>query len=139
MQTWQEAPEALRRAIEALELVPADEQLAALRGLAEAQGMDLAEEVARILVARKVARRRVAQMSESQIRGRAQEVMQAAVDSGQLTPQAMAEMMAAADLRAKLVEFVANGYLRASPTPSEELRRMLRGETGADSLGEDAE
>lgn len=137
MQTWQEAPEALRRAIEALELVPADEQLAALRGLADAQGMELAEEVARILVARKVARRRVAQMSDAQIRARAQEVMGEAVNAGQLTPQAMGEMMAAADLRAKMVEFVANGHLRASPRPSEEVRRMLRGETGPDGLGED--
>jgi hypothetical protein len=139
MQTWQEAPEALRRAIEALELVPADEQLAALRGLADAQGMELAEEVARILVARKVARRRVAQMSDSQIRARAQEIMGAAVDAGQLTQQAMAEVMAAADLRAKMIEFIANGHLRASPKPTQELRRMLRGETGTDALDEDGE
>ena len=139
MQTWQEAPEALRRAIEALELVPADEQLAALRGLADAQGMELAEEVARILVARKVARRRVARMSDDQIRARAEEVMGAAVDAGQLTPQAMAEMMAAADLRAKMVEFIANGHLRASPRPGEELRRTLRGETDLGSLGEDGD
>jgi hypothetical protein len=51
----------------------------------------------------------------------------------------MAEMMAAADLRAKLIEFIANGHLRASPEPSQELRRMLRGETATDSLDDDRE
>jgi hypothetical protein len=139
MQSWQEAPEPLRRAVEALELVPADEQLRALQGLADEQGIELAEEVALILEARKVARRRVAQMSDAQVRTRAHEVMQAAVASGRLSPQTMAEILAAGDLRARVVEFIANGYIRASPRPSQELRRILRCDAGDRSREEDPE
>ena len=138
MQTWDEAPEVLRRAIEALELVPPDEQLAALRGLVANDGMELAEEVARILVARKVGRRCVAQMSDRQVMEKAKDVMHAAVTSGQLTEEAMDEIVAAGDLRAKVVEFIANGYMRTAPRPHPELRRILRGEAGPSSLDEDA-
>jgi hypothetical protein len=128
MTTWEDAPEAFRRAIEALEVVPADEQVVALRGLAEDDGTDLAEEVARVLVARKVGRRWVDQMSEPQVLEKATNVMQAAVDAGQLDEEGMAEVLAAGDLRAKVAEFIANGYIRSAPAPNPELRRMLRGE-----------
>lgn len=128
MTTWEDAPEAFRRAIEALEVVPADEQVVALRGLAEDDGTDLAEEVARVLVARKVGRRWVDQMSEPQVLQKATNVMQAAVEAGQLNEEGMAEVLAAGDLRAKVAEFIANGYIRSAPAPNPELRRMLRGE-----------
>ena len=138
MQTWGEAPEVLRRAVEALELVTVEEQLAALRRLAENDGMELAEEVARLLLARKVGRRRVAELSDSQVISRASEVMEGAVASGQLTQDAMAEIMAAGDLRAKLAEFIANGYMRTTPRPDPKLRRILRGDAGPDSADEGA-
>jgi hypothetical protein len=128
MTTWEDAPDAFRRAIEALEVVPADEQVAALRGLAEDNGTDLAEQLARVLIARMVGRQCVDQMSEQQVREKARRVMQGAVEAGQLSEEGMAEVLAAGDLRAKVAEFVANGYIRSSPGPNPQLRRMLRGD-----------
>ena len=137
MTTWEDAPDAFRRAVEALEVVPADEQVAALRGLAEDGGTDLAEEVARVLVARKVGRQLVDQMSDRQVVGKATNVMQAAVEAGQLNEERMAEVLAAGDLRAKVAEFVANGYIRTSPAPNPELRRMLRGDADPSILDDE--
>ena len=137
MTTWEDAPDAFRRAVEALEIVPADEQVAALRGLAEDDGTDLAEEVARVLVARKVGRQLVDQMSDRQIVDKATNVMQAAVEAGQLNEEMMAEVLAAGDLRAKVAEFVANGYVRSSPAPNQELRRMVRGEADPSILDDE--
>ncbi len=128
MTTWDETPDAFRRAIEALEEVPADEQVTALQGLAEDDGMELAEEVTRVLVGRMVGRQLVSEMSDLQVLEKASDVMQAAVEAGQLSQEAMAEVLAAGDLRTKVTEFVANGYIRSSPAPNAELRRMLRGE-----------
>jgi hypothetical protein len=139
MQTWQEAPEALRGAIEALELVPVDERLTALRGLVNEDGTELAEELARILVARKLGRRRVAQMSDVDVRAKAEEVMRVAVASGQLTEPAMREILAAGDLRTRVIEFIANGYLRTSPRANPKLQRILRGEAGPSSLDDEVE
>lgn len=137
MTTWEDAPDAFRRAIEALEVVPADEQVAALRGLAEDDGTDLAEEVARVLVARRIGRQWVDQMSEPQVVEKARTVMQAAVEEGQLNEESMAEVLAAGDLRAKVAEFVANGYIRSSPAPNPALQRMLRGEADPSILDDE--
>jgi hypothetical protein len=137
MTTWEDAPDAFRRAIEALEVVPADEQVEALRGLAADNGPHLAEELARVLVARMVGRQCVDQMSEPQVLQKAENVMQAAVEAGQLSEEAMDEVLAAGDLRAKVAEFVANGYIRSSPAPNPELRRMLRGEADPSILDDE--
>jgi hypothetical protein len=137
MTTWEDAPDAFRRAIEALEVVPADEQVAALRGLADDDGTDLAEEVARVLVARRVGREWVDQMSDAEVVEKARTVMQAAVEEGQLNEERMAEVLAAGDLRAKVAEFVANGYIRSSPAPNPALQRMLRGEADPSILDDE--
>jgi hypothetical protein len=137
MTTWEDAPDAFRRAIEALEVVPADEQVAALRGLVEDDGTDLAEEVARVLVARRVGRQWVDQMSEPQVLEKARTVMEAAIGAGQLNEESMAEVLSAGDLRAKVAEFVANGYIRSSPVPNPALQRMLRGEADPSILDDE--
>jgi hypothetical protein len=137
MTTWEDAPDAFRRAIEALEVVPADEQVAALRGLAEDDGTNLAEEVARVLVGRRVGRQWVDQMSEPQVLEKARTVMQAAIEAGQLNEEGMAEVLAAGDLRAKVAEFVANGYIRSSSAPNPALQRMLRGEADPSILDDE--
>ena len=137
MTTWEDAPDAFRRAIEALEVVPADEQVAALRGLAEDDGTNLAEEVARVLVGRRVGRQCVDQMSEPQVLEKARAVMQAAIEAGQLNEEGMAEVLAAGDLRAKVAEFVANGYIRSSSAPNPALQRMLRGEADPSILDDE--
>jgi hypothetical protein len=134
MTTWEDAPDAFRRAIEALEAVPAPEQVAALQKLAKDNGEELAEELARVLVARKVGREWVDQVSESRVLEKATSVMRAAVEAGELSEEGMAEVLAAGDLRAKVAEFVANGYILSSPPPNPELRRIVRGEASAASL-----
>jgi hypothetical protein len=138
MTTWEDAPDAFRRAIEALEEVPAPEQVAALQVLAKDNGEDLAEELARVLVARKVGRRWVDQVSESQVLEKATSVMRSAVEAGELSEEVMAEILAAGDLRAKVAEFVANGYILSSPAPNPELRRILEGEASPASLDDEA-
>jgi hypothetical protein len=137
MTTWDDAPDAFRRAIEALERVPAPEQVAALQELAKDDGEDLAEELARVLVARKVGRQWVDQVSESRVLDKARSVMRAAVDAGELNEQAMAEVLAAGDLRAKVAEFVANGYILSSPAPNPELRRIVQGRASPASLDDE--
>jgi hypothetical protein len=127
--TWEETPDAFRRAIEALEVVPADEQVGALQALTQDDEIDMAEELARVLVARRVGRQYVARRSDRQVFEKARAVMEAALKAGELTEETMAEVLAAGDLRAKAAEFVANGYILSSPTPNPELRQMLRGES----------
>jgi hypothetical protein len=137
MTTWEDAPDAFRRAIEALEAVPAPAQVAALQELAKDNGEDLAEELARVLVARKVGRQWVDQVSESRVLEKATSVMRAAVEAGELSEQVMDEVLAAGDLRSKVAEFVANGYILSSPAPNPELRQIVRGEASAASLDDE--
>jgi hypothetical protein len=137
MTTWEDAPDAFRRAIEALEAVPASEQVAALQALAKDNGEDLAEELARVLVGRNVGRQWVDQASDSQVLEKATSVMRAAVEAGELREEVMAEILAAGDLGAKVAEFVANGYILSTPAPNRALRHIVHGEASAASLDDE--
>jgi hypothetical protein len=76
-------------------------------------------------------------MSEPQVLEKARTVMQAAIEAGQLNEERMAEVLAAGDLRAKVAEFVANGYIRSSSAPNPALQRMLRGEADPSILDDE--